>query len=168
MNYTTKLHLKKPSYSDPVDIQDLNDNFDAIDALDGRISTLINELTENPEYAPTAEVVDIRTGYDGTEYETAGDAVRALGNELGDVKDELKDYIDKKAVDGLLYEENKLYLTSDGEIVSEPVEIVDGGGGGGSTVSTVVKLTKPERNHHDGGCSRCIRHTEVQLYFYRG
>lgn len=141
MNYTTKLHLKKPSYSDPVDIQDLNDNFDAIVALDGRISTLINELTENPEYAPTAEVVDIRTGYDGTEYETAGDAVRALGNELGDVKDELKDYIDKKAVDGLLYEENKLYLTSDGEIVSEPVEIVGGGGGGGSTVSTVVKLT---------------------------
>ena len=31
MNYTTNLNLKKPEYTDTADIQDLNDNFDAID-----------------------------------------------------------------------------------------------------------------------------------------
>lgn len=32
MNYTTNLNLKKPEYSDTADIEDLNDNFDAIDS----------------------------------------------------------------------------------------------------------------------------------------
>ena len=32
MNYTTNLNLKKPEYTDTADIQDLNDNFDTIDA----------------------------------------------------------------------------------------------------------------------------------------
>lgn len=31
MQYTEHLHLKKPGYTDTKDIQDLNDNFDAID-----------------------------------------------------------------------------------------------------------------------------------------
>lgn len=40
--------------------------------------------------------------------------------------------IEGKVVDGLYYENNKLYLTINGQIVSDPVEIVGGGGGGGS------------------------------------
>ena len=45
---------------------------------------------------------------------------------------ELKQYVDGKVVDGLLYENNLLYLTLGGEIVSAPVEITGGGGGGTS------------------------------------
>ena len=47
-------------------------------------------------------------------------------------------------VDGLYYEDSMLYLTSNGEIASDPVEIVSGsggsGGGGGGT-SSVVRVT---------------------------
>lgn len=51
---------------------------------------------------------------------------------------ELKSYVDGKVVDGLLYEDNQLYLTLNGEIVSEPVEITGGGGGGGSSYSVRI------------------------------
>jgi hypothetical protein len=51
---------------------------------------------------------------------------------------ELKSYVDRKVVDGLLYEDNQLYLTLNGEIVSEPVEITGGGGGGGSSYSVRI------------------------------
>ncbi len=33
MNYTTNLNLKLPAYTDPVDIADINDNFNTIDNL---------------------------------------------------------------------------------------------------------------------------------------
>lgn len=53
--------------------------------------------------------------------------------------EELKQYVDGKAVDGLLYQNNLLYLTLGGEIVSEPVEITGGSGGGtGSTYSVRI------------------------------
>ena len=87
-----------------------------------------------------AELMDIRISHDGTTYDAAGDAVRALGTEITDLRGSLKDYIDAKAIDGLLYENNKLYLTYNGEIVSDPVEIVggSGGGGGGSSSNNAV------------------------------
>ena len=50
----------------------------ALEALRQQVSNLLNELTNNPDYAPTAEVVDMRTGYDGTLYKSAGDALSAL------------------------------------------------------------------------------------------
>lgn len=53
---------------------------------------------------------------------------------------ELKQYVDGKVVDGLLYEDNKLYLTLGGEIVSDPVEITGGGGGGSATTIRVTNL----------------------------
>lgn len=111
---------------------------DAVGELEARVSNLINELTNNPEYAPTAEVVDIRVGYDGTTFETAGDAVRSVGQDLLALKESLQDYVDKSAIDGLFYDENesKLYLTSGGEVVGDPVTIVSGSGGGGGSVST--------------------------------
>lgn len=152
-----------------------------IDAIESRVDNVLNELTNNPNYAPTAEVVDIRVGYDGTThktagaavraigknleksqediedlstelsdihngydgtvYDSAGDAVRAIGYELEQVKKDVEDYVDAVAVDGLLYEENLLYLTSNGEIVSDPVEITGGSGSGGSGSSgSIVKL----------------------------
>ena len=148
MDYTNILKLKKPSYDDPVDIKVFNENFDTVDAMDARVSNLINEITDNPNYAATAEVVDIRTGYEGTIHNTAGDAVRNLGYEIRDLKESLTDFIDADAVDGLLYENNKLYLTANGEIVSEPVEIVGGSGGGGTGSGSYIitlKNTLPSR-----------------------
>lgn len=53
---------------------------------------------------------------------------------------ELKQYVDGKVVDGLLYEDNKLYLTLGGEIVSDPVEITGGNGGGSATIIRVTNL----------------------------
>lgn len=107
------------------------------ETVNNRISSII--ALEDGSTTGDAELIDIRNGYDGTVYDTAGDAVRALGEDLADVKSEVLEYVDKKAVDGLLYEDNMLYLTSDGEIVSDPVEI-KGGSGTGSGTTTVVKL----------------------------
>lgn len=120
------------------------DNVDYIDAyvINARIKELFKAITDNPNYTGAMELIDIRTAYDGTTYDTAGEAVRSLGAEIEAIKKELMDYIDKKAVDGLAYEENMLWLTSDGEQVGDPVEIVGGsGGGGGGGTSSVVRIT---------------------------
>lgn len=118
----------------------------AIETLSTRVSNLLSELEANPEYAATAEVVDIRTGYDGTQHETAGDAVRAIGTDLLALKASLQDYIDKSAVDGLYYDEteSKLWLTSNGETVGDPVTIVSGTGTGSGATSVVKLLNEGE------------------------
>lgn len=59
-----------------------------------------------------------------------GDALTDINEDISGIKEELVDYIDKKAVNGLLYENNFLSLTADGEPVGDPVEIKGGGGGG--------------------------------------
>lgn len=149
MDYTERLNLKLPSYDDPVDIKVINNNFSTLDNLDARVSNIINQITDNPNYAADAEVIDIRTAYDGTIHDTAGDAVRNLGYEIRDLREALTDYIGSEAIDGLFYENNKLYLTANGEIVSEPVEIVGGTGGGGGTIDSsyviTLKNTLPSR-----------------------
>ena len=60
-----------------------------------------------------------------------GDALTDLDEQISDIEEEMTDYIDKKAVNGFVYEDSVLYLASDGEIVGEGVEIVSGDGGGG-------------------------------------
>lgn len=115
-----------------------------IDQFLVEIARLNNLVINAGDTGNNAELIDIRVGHDGTIYDTAGKAVRALGEELAAVKDQIMDYIDKKAVDGLLVEGNLLYLTSDGEIVSDPVELPAGGGGGGSTGPTVIVKLKNE------------------------
>ena len=60
-----------------------------------------------------------------------GDALTDLDEQISDIEEQMTDYIDKKAVNGFVYEDSILYLASDGEIVGEGVEIVSGGGGGG-------------------------------------
>lgn len=124
------------------DDYEYDDNIDYVSVaiLNSRLSELLGELTDSSSSDIAPEVIDIRIGYDGTVYDTAGDAVRALGDELTEMKAELEQYIDAKAVDGLYYEDSMLYLTSNGEIVSDPVEIVSGGGGGGGGSSSVVRL----------------------------
>ena len=70
---------------------------------------------------------------DGTFKTKIGDGINNFANlpyqNLDAELSELKTYVDGKVVDGLFYEDNKLYLTLNGEIVSEPVEIVGGGVG---------------------------------------
>lgn len=108
--------------------------------INARVTEILNGLSEGDTSDSSLEVRDIRNGYDGTTYECAGDAVRSIGSELVTLKSELEKYIDAKAVDGLFYEDNFLYLTSNGDVVSDPVEIIGGSGGGGGTTS-IVKLT---------------------------
>lgn len=142
MEQTKNLGLIKPSRKEGMNIADFNTNADLIDTkfenvdtdllvVNNRIDTHLNNLSENSQY-DNAEVVDIRNGYNGSIYTSAGEAVRALGYELGNLEDSLKDFVDAEAVDGLLYEGNKLYLTANGKIVSDPVEILQGTGGGGT------------------------------------
>lgn len=118
-------HLSIPGYAKEASIDLVNKRIDNIITL--------------PEGSTTgdAELVDIRLGYDGKTYDSAGNAVRALGNEVQYLKDNISDLVDIDVVDGLKYEDNILYLTSKGQIVSEGVEIV---GGGGPTSTTIVKL----------------------------
>jgi hypothetical protein len=81
---------------------------------------------------------------DGTYKTKIGDGAQTFANlpyqNLDSEIAELKQYVDGKVVDGLLYENNLLYLTLGGEIVSEPVEITGGsGGGGGAAYSVRIK-----------------------------
>ena len=88
---------------------------------------------------PYAGEIVIEECVDGTFKTKIGDGINVFANlpyqNLDSELSELKSYVDGKVVDGLYYEDNKLYLTLNGEIVSEPVEIVGGGGGGGDSYS---------------------------------
>ena len=125
--------------------EQLNTTKDRLDLTDARLNTQskrIDAIISLKDGSTTgdAELSDIRTGYDGILYESAGEAVRQIGYDLNELKDRLPEYIPDSSVDGLLYENNLLYLTYKGEPISEPVEITGGGGGGGATGS-VVKVS---------------------------
>lgn len=111
-------------------------------ASESALNTRMNTFASLKEGSTTgdAELTDIRVGYNGTVHGSAGDAVRAIGLELNNFKKNA----DGKVANGLLYEENKLYLTRDGEIISDPVEILQGSGTGGGSASTVVVKLKAE------------------------
>ena len=120
------------------DDYEYTDNVDYISVavLNSRLNTLMQQITGDSQTSPTPEVVDIRIGYDGTIYGSAGDAVRAIGYALSDLEEQLIEYVDENAVSnlGLLYNESEsmLYLTNNDEIISDGVRIVSGSGGGGS------------------------------------
>lgn len=104
-------------------------------AQDNRINNIV--ALEQGSTTGDAELIDIRSGYNGLSHETAGDAVRAIGNDLEALKASLPEYIPANSVDGLIYEDNLLYLASKGIPISDPVEITGGSGGSGSSISTV-------------------------------
>lgn len=107
-----------------------------LQSMSTRIDNIVsveNIASEDPMY----ELVDIRAGYDGVSYESAGAAVRSIGQDVSDLRGSLSQFINAKAVDGLFYEDNLLYLTAAGVIVSSPVEILAGSGGSGGSTSAV-------------------------------
>lgn len=126
------------------DFDKINERIDTTNKkLDAQVARVSNFIARPEGSLPEdAELIDIRNGYNGLYYDCAGDAVRAIGYDLDDLKTRLPDYIPSNAVDGLLYEDNLLYLTSKGVPVSDPVEITGGSGGGGSysTVRVVNNL----------------------------
>lgn len=96
-----------------------NIDYTSLAIIDARLSTLFKAISENSTAASNAELVDIRTAYDGTIYDTAGEAVRALGevvaNNLG-------------GANGMIFRNGMLYLTRDGNIISNGVAVADDSG----------------------------------------
>ena len=126
-------------------LEELDERILVVDENIATQASRINNLIALPDGSTTAdgELTDIRIGYDGKPYESAGDAVRAIGERLSN-------YITTEAVNGLHYDLTgeidplrpyTLYLTSNQEIIQESgVQIISaasGGGGGGSTASTL-------------------------------
>lgn len=108
---------------------------DKFTAISNQIANLITSIESGISTDASLELDDVRNGYDGVRYASAGDAVRALGTELTNLRNSLKDYIDSSAVAGLYYDQTtyQLYLTdSGGETIGDPVTIVSGSGSGGS------------------------------------
>lgn len=87
------------------------------------------------------EAEDARVGYDGTRYNLIGENIRAVGDDLLDLEASLKEFVGKSAADGLHYENNMLYLTSNGVVISNGIEIISGTAGGGGTNTFTVTLT---------------------------
>ena len=148
---TDLLQLVRPAYRDKVDIKVINDNMTLIDnkfsEVDNRIAAntssvanLVAQFSNGATAYDNAEVVDARTGYEGTIHNSLGDAVRAVGYNLQDLSKKLANFVDADAVDGLFYENNMLYLTAKGVIVSNGVEIKGGSGGGPSTTTYTVSF----------------------------
>ena len=107
--------------------------------LDERINNIVNfESVASNDIA--AEVTDIRVGYDGQQHTTAGDAVRSLGIEVDDLRRSLSQFINAQAVDGLYYEDNKLYLKAGDQILEDSVVQIISGTGGGTGSSTSLKI----------------------------
>lgn len=65
MNYTNNLNLKKPGYSDPADIQDINDNMDIID-----------QQINNLDAEKIARTITVGVGKDFTTIQAAIDSIK--------------------------------------------------------------------------------------------
>ncbi len=115
--------------------------------LKSRVSLLMEELTSNPDYAATAEVVDARVAYNGTIYNTVGDAVRALGEQIAHLQTDLETIRSTKFDHAELID-GYMYLYADGKLVEGPLGPFAGGGGGGgggtedygSTISLINEM----------------------------
>ena len=74
-----------------------------IDTANNRVDILVSNFTDNAEF-DNAELVDIRAGYDGQTYESAGAAVRQIGYDLNELSQNLVNALGKEIPDGLAYE----------------------------------------------------------------
>ena len=105
-----------------------------------RISELVKDTSLDTNNIGT-ELRDIRHSYDNLDYDCAGDAVRAIGADVYDLRNSLTQFINADAVDGLYYENNMLYLTANGEVLEETgVQVISGTGGGGGGSASVLKI----------------------------
>lgn len=151
---TEHLNLTKPGYGDNASIRVINDNFDKLDLSYNDTLTLVRQLEKRvdkivasttPGQSTTIdlnELIDMRTRANGVEYETAGAAMRAIDEDLQRLSENLSSFIGSKVPDGLSYSDNYLQLTSNGEPIGDPVEVIGGsGGGGGGSSSYIITLT---------------------------
>ena len=150
---TEYLGLTKPGYGDNASIRVLNDNFDKLDLSYNDTLTLVRQIEKRVDkiIASTTpgqstsidinELIDLRTRANGVEYETAGAAMRAIDEDLQHLSENLSSFIGSKVPDGLSYSDSYLQLTSNGEPIGDPVEIISGSGGGGGSSSYIITLT---------------------------
>lgn len=120
---------------------------------DAAINSRIDSIAAIQEGSTTGdiELQDIRVGYDGTQYASAGTAVRTQVANVNDRVNEnsesissmsttvndLSSAIDYK-VDGAYVEDGVAYFTSNNNVLFSITGIGGGGGGGGETSSTLV------------------------------
>ena len=110
-----------------------------INTANNRVDILVSNFTDVAEF-DNAELVDIRAGYDGKTYESAGAAIRQIGYDLNALGENLEGALGKDIVDGLAYEGTQLYLTSGGVKVGDPVTVIGGGGGGNANQTYTMTL----------------------------
>lgn len=111
-----------------------------IDTANNRVDTLVAGFTDNAEF-DNGELLDIRNGYDGKVYTSAGAAVRQIGYNLEDLSKNLVGALGKDIVDGLSYEGSQLYLTAGGQKIGDPVTITGGTGGGNASQTYDIRIT---------------------------
>ena len=109
----------------------------------GRLSSRGGNADSVPNYKSKedhTELVDIRNSFSGETYPTAGDAVRAIAEDLDTLNDSLEDTIGRSIPDGFVLEGNDLYLTVGGNPIGEPIDLsgISGGGGGGGGGNNAV------------------------------
>jgi hypothetical protein len=154
-DYNTKYNNISTEVADLEEI--VRSNTAKVDAATRRISSLV--IPEGSTLTRDAEVIDIRVGYDGTNHQTAGDAVRAVGTDLLRVDNNVKrleeglsQYIGSQAVNGLCYDINgevglcqpyMLYLKAGEDILQDSgVQVIGGAGGtGGGGGSSKLKIS---------------------------
>lgn len=127
---------------------DGNNLFTELSYIDDEVASKLESLQHQvsilgtPKYdegdvvseAVAEEVANIRVSTYHGEYDSAGDAVRAVEEELYDLKGGLRQLINAEAVNGLEYINNELWLTANGSKVGNSVTI-QGGTGEGPVVS---------------------------------
>ena len=126
-----------------------------------------NAGTYNTAYEATqaidSELQQIRTRQrTGDTKPLAADVITEIDDELRLVDNELKRIKNDVIPDGLIYENNLLYLAVQNEAIGDPVEITGGGGGiGGGGFSYVITLT----NEMDSRIFSVAENTPVKLKF---
>ena len=147
-----------------IKIGDGKKNFKALDYFTGDLAELAEKLNrrvaslqkqidaiiadnyptdgEAPFTNVAEEVGNARVGIDETVYDSLGSHIRTIHTEIIELSESLDDLKNAQAVDGLLYEDNFLSLTANGNIVGTPVEIIGGSGGGGGSATTTRLMNK--------------------------
>ena len=133
--YTENLNLSKPGFSDVVNINVLNKNFDTLDKTISNHLTKLNTigkqlselvaLAENGSFDSNSLESEIITARGS--YPSLGEALQAIENDLKDFKDNLDNIIGKNLPNGLFLEnDGTLSLIDDnGNKIGESVTVKD-------------------------------------------